>query len=59
MEPRRLPFRHKDRDILCGSIRLDLRLRRGRCLFHLLGGCPDNERVKALFDEDLKGEISK
>jgi L-asparaginase len=28
-------------------------------LFHLLGGCPDNERVKALFDEDLKGEISK
>ncbi len=28
-------------------------------LFHLLGGCPDNERVKALFDKDLKGEISK
>ena len=28
-------------------------------LFHLLGGCPDNERVKALFDEDLRGEISK
>lgn len=28
-------------------------------LFHLLGCCPDNERVKALFDEDLKGEISK
>ena len=27
-------------------------------LFHLLGGCPDNERVKALFDRDLKGEIS-
>lgn len=28
-------------------------------LFHLLGGCADNERVKELFDQDLKGEITK
>ena len=28
-------------------------------LFHLLGICQDNERVKALFDMDLRGEIAK
>lgn len=28
-------------------------------LFHLLGVCPDNERVQQLFDQDLKGEITK
>ena len=28
-------------------------------LFHLLGKYEDNERVKELFDEDLKGEITK
>jgi L-asparaginase len=28
-------------------------------LFHLLGICQDNERVKALFDMDLRGEITK
>ena len=28
-------------------------------LFHLLGICADNERVQALFDRELKGEITK
>ena len=28
-------------------------------LFHLLGKYGDNEQVKALFDLDLKGEITK
>ena len=28
-------------------------------LFHLLGTCPDNERVREVFDRELKGEITK